>query len=290
MVRSLAKPLDLLTPGLLLALISVVVLFQWPRSDLSQRSSEVLTAPPVLPRPEVAQYLTFGLSSLWADWYWLQFAQYFGDAPARTLTNYAYCDDYLELITRLDPRFVSAYTAAGFAVAQSQEDPDRALALMKRGIDYNQGVSLPLKWDLYRAYAGVNFLYKKDYKTAAQYFEKAVQEPGAPLVLRAFAAAFYRASNDWERAIPLWIDVYTNSTNEQVKGRARRQLERIGVWLDLWGPRPGDLKPNPELLKFLNLPQCPGKIYRPQPFPGFRATYIPLDQIKAVCPNTPPNR
>jgi len=110
------------------------------------------------------------------------------------------------------------------------------------------------------------------------------------LVLRAFAAAFYRASNDWERPIPLWIDVYTNSTNEQVKGRARRQLERIGVWLDLWGPRPGDLKPNPELLKFLNLPQCPGKIYRPQPFPGFRATYIPLDQIKAVCPNTPPNR
>ncbi|WP_287129722.1 M48 family metallopeptidase [Candidatus Cyanaurora vandensis] len=272
-----------LNPLVLVSLTLAVVLYQWPRSDPAQRSTAVLTAPPVLPRPEVARFLAFGLTSLWADWYWLQFAQYFGDAPARELTGYDYSDDYLELITQLDPRFVSAYTAASFAMAQSQQDPDGALALMRRGIDYNQGVDLPLKWDLYRAYAGVAFLYKNDYTTAARYFEEAVSLPGAPLVLKAFAAAFYRAGDDWERAIPLWIDVYLTSPTPQVKGRARHQLERMGVWLNLWGPPPARRTPDPALLKFLKLGECSQKSFPAVPLPGFQASYVPLAQVRTAC-------
>ncbi|WP_218082272.1 tetratricopeptide repeat protein [Anthocerotibacter panamensis] len=268
--------------GLLLLWAGGIVLGQWPRADLSGRSQETLTAPPVLPRPEVARYLTFGFGELWADWYWLRFVQYFGDLPARHLTGYNYSADYLELVTTLDPQFVGAYTAAAFAIAEAQADPDRALVLMRRGLAYNRGKNLPYLWNLYQRYAGTLFLFKKDYRTAARYFEEAVRQPGAPPVLRSFAAAFYRASNDWERAIPLWADSYLTSPYPDLKTRARRQLERMGVWLDAWGPRPQNLQPAADLLQDLHL-ACPAQPIPEQRFGSMRATYIPLALLRARC-------
>jgi tetratricopeptide (TPR) repeat protein len=268
---------------LLAVLAALVVSIQIPRADLAKRSPTVLTAPPVLPRPEIAQTLSFGLRNLLADWYWLQFVQYFGDIAAREKTNYHYSAAYLELITALDPQFIGAYSAASYAVAEAQQNPDRALQLMRQGIARNQGRHVPLMWSLYQRAAGVAFLYKNDYGLAAQYFEAALKEPGAPRVLQAFAAAFYRANNDWERAIPLWIDVYLSSPVPQNRKNAKNQLLKMGVWLKTWGNRPSDLVPDRSLLQTLKITYCPTPNLTPQPLPGFNATYFSLQSIKDTC-------
>ncbi len=277
-------PKYVLSLSLLGSCLGIILLLQWPRSDLAQRNNQILTAVPYLPKPEVVENFSFGFRSVLADYYWLEFLQYFGDTAARKLTGYGANTAYLRLVATLDPQFVAAYAAGGFAIAEAQQQPERALHFMEQGITLNKAKHLPMMWELYHRYAGVAFLYKKDYRTAAHYFEQAMQQPGAPIALQAFAAAFYRASNDWERAIPLWIDVYSSAPTLDNRERARTQLRRMGVWLNLWGARPSHLIPDTQLLRVLKLPECPMRHWQVVPLPNFQATYIPLAQIQARCP------
>jgi tetratricopeptide (TPR) repeat protein len=213
--------------------LGLIAALQWPRSDLSKRTDSVLTAPPVLPKAEAIKPFLFGLDNLVADWYWLQYVQYFGDTEAREKTNFDYCDDYLELITALDPKFVKAYAAASYAVAGMQDNPDKALKILAQGIKLNPATEG--SWELYRNYAGVAFLYKKDLPTAAKYFTKAADAPGAPAVFRSFAAAFYSKMNNKERAISLWVQYYREAPTQDLKDKTRKKLIDLGVWFQEWG-------------------------------------------------------
>jgi tetratricopeptide (TPR) repeat protein len=213
--------------------VGLIAALQWPRSDLSKRTDRVLTAPPILPKAEAIKPFLFGMDNLVADWYWLQYVQYFGDGVARKKTNFDYCDDYLELITALDPKFVKAYAAASYAVAGMQDNPDKALQILARGIKLNPATEG--SWELYRNYAGVAFLYKKDLPTAAKYFAKAADAPGAPEVFRSFAAAFYNRMNDKERAVSLWVQYYREAPTQELKDKTKKNLIDLGVWFREWG-------------------------------------------------------
>ncbi len=269
--------------ALLFGATATVIALQWPRSDLALRSKSALTAAPVLPDPTTAKILSLGLGNLWADWYWLQFVQYFGDVQARDQTNFDYCDDYLTLITTLDPQFTGAYAASAYSVAEMQEEPQKALDLMEKGIRLNEGKKLTYLWYLYQRAAGVSFLYLKDTRKAAQYLEKASREPGAPKVLGSFAASFYGATNDLERAIPLRINFYLSAPNAEQQKRGQQKLKDMAVWLDLWGPRPATLMPSKEFLTTLKLGNCTPTAFTPLPVPGFKASYLPLTQIQSAC-------
>jgi len=57
----------------------------------------------------LAQAPTFGFDNFIADWAYYRFLQYFGDKPARRETGYSLLPNYLEVIAKKDPRFVSAF-------------------------------------------------------------------------------------------------------------------------------------------------------------------------------------
>jgi tetratricopeptide (TPR) repeat protein len=238
--RSSSSPFSILALAGTVICLGLIAALQWPRSDLSKRADSVLTAPPVLPKAAAIKPFLFGMDNLIADWYWLQYVQYFGDSAAREKTNFDYCDDYLELITALDPKFVKAYAAASYAVAGMQENPDKALKILAKGIQINPAAEG--SWELYRNYAGVAFLYKKDLPTAAKYFTKAADAPGAPVVFRSFAAAFYNKMNDKERAISLWIQYYREAPTQELKNRTKKKLTDLGVWFEEWGRVPTKAK------------------------------------------------
>jgi tetratricopeptide (TPR) repeat protein len=237
---SSSSPFSILALAGTVICLGLIGVLQWPRSDLSKRTDSVLTAPPVLPKAEAIKPFLFGMDNLVADWYWLQYVQYFGDSAAREKTNFDYCDDYLELITALDPKFVKAYAAASYAVAGMQENPDKALKILARGIQINPAAEG--SWELYRNYAGVAFLYKKDLATAAKYFTKAADAPGAPVVFRSFAAAFYNKMNDKERAISLWVQYYREAPTQYLKDKTKKKLTDLGVWFEEWGRSPTKAK------------------------------------------------
>ncbi|NJP08723.1 MAG: hypothetical protein HC866_03935 [Leptolyngbyaceae cyanobacterium RU_5_1] len=76
---------------------------------------------------------TFGFDNLLADWVFLNFLQYFGDQPAREKTGYDLSPEYLDLVTRRDPRFVDVYIFISNSVSYQLGQPQLAIQLMKRG-------------------------------------------------------------------------------------------------------------------------------------------------------------
>ncbi len=230
MSRRSLKPGSLGLLFCLAACIGGVLALQWPR----------LVAPPgridpviVLPRPEAVQYLTFGYRNLLADWYWLDFVQYFGDIDTRRRTGYARSAEYLQLVTALNPAFLFAYAQANFAVAEMMAQPKLAIAILEAGAVRNPGrpdaLGMPGTWYLYRLAGSVAFRHFGDYGRAARFYALAASQPAAPAVMKDNAAAFYQAANDSERAIRLWREFYYEAPLPELRAEALRHLKALGV-------------------------------------------------------------
>jgi hypothetical protein len=189
-----------------------------------------------------------GYDKLAADCFWLQFIGYVGDSKARTNDGYARADQYLNLITQLDPSLVTAYWFAAFVVGADEKKPESADAIIRRGIRAN-----PNNW--YLPYiAGVNqYLYAKNLPQAAKYYRMAAKFPEAPkwlerqaLILEAKIPAIIKDINTWDRIyeseqdvlvkarakeklIHLWMIVHNTSPTEVIRNKARAALVDLGV-------------------------------------------------------------
>jgi hypothetical protein len=77
---------------------------------------------------------TFGYDNLLADWVFLQFLQYFGDAPVRARTDYRLSPDYFEVILKKDPFFSLAYLFMSNSVSVYAGMPERSIAIQAAGL------------------------------------------------------------------------------------------------------------------------------------------------------------
>lgn len=69
--------------------------------------------------------------NLKADWTYLDFVQYFGNANARETIGYKLVPKYFETITSIDPRFTSAYLNLSIANSMYAGYPEKTIALME---------------------------------------------------------------------------------------------------------------------------------------------------------------
>lgn len=72
-----------------------------------------------------------GFDNLQADWIYLDFVQYFGDANAREMIGYKLVPEYFETITKTDPRFTTAYLNLAIANSMYAGYPEKTIALME---------------------------------------------------------------------------------------------------------------------------------------------------------------
>jgi hypothetical protein len=70
--------------------------------------------------------------NLKADWSYLDFVQYFGDAHARETIGYKLVPEYFETITSIDPRFTTAYLNLAIANSMYAGYPEKTIALMEQ--------------------------------------------------------------------------------------------------------------------------------------------------------------
>jgi hypothetical protein len=70
--------------------------------------------------------------NLQADWTYLDFVQYFGDAHARETIGYKLVPEYFETITSIDPRFTTAYLNLAIANSMYAGYPEKTIALMEQ--------------------------------------------------------------------------------------------------------------------------------------------------------------
>ncbi|AFY94659.1 hypothetical protein [Chamaesiphon minutus] len=77
---------------------------------------------------------TFGYNNLVANWYFLDFIQYFGDTEVRRKAGYASAMEYFDAILANDPRFLYGYFYLSSTGSIYAGAPERSVEIMNRGL------------------------------------------------------------------------------------------------------------------------------------------------------------
>jgi tetratricopeptide (TPR) repeat protein len=173
-----------------------------------------------------------GFENLIADGLWLGLLQYYGDRlavdQAKKTVN---LPQMFDLITDLDPQFYFAYWLGTWAIGDSG-DADAAVALLKKGARLN-----PQAFDYPYLQGFAEFLFRRDYRAAAQSFERAARYPDAPRFARTMAARMYQKQGQDTLALQTWQRLYANATDANTRGIAKRNIARIEAEMKHERPR-----------------------------------------------------
>jgi len=171
-------------------------------------------APPKVDRPEllyvrspaVMKRATLGYEAIAADVYWIRALQHFGEeriAPPGHVRTYALLYPLLDLATTLDPHFSIAYRFGSIFLGEPYPGgpgrPDLAIALLQKGI-----AAQPTKWQYFQDLGFVYYWHMRDYQTAASWFQRGADLPGAPSWLRPLAAVTLAEGGHREASRALW--------------------------------------------------------------------------------------
>jgi hypothetical protein len=225
-------------------------------------------APFVPPNPamwlrsgKVADKVFLGYKNLAADVYWMRAVVYYGgqrqrhaqllDQGIKAEANFDLLYPLLDLVTTLDPHFKVAYRFGAIFLTEAYPAgpgrPDLAIALLRRGIDKDNS-----RWEYMEDIGFVYYWWIKDHKTAAEWFRRAGQQPGAPAWLEPVAATTLAEGGDRESSRMLWTQM-ADSDIEWIRRNALHRLQqldamdqiddlnaRIQRYVDREGKRPTD--------------------------------------------------
>jgi hypothetical protein len=185
----------------------------------------------IVPKYEALKYLCGGNEQLIADCWWLSFIQYYGDVKKRKADHNKYSFDYLNLITRLDPKFTQPYWFAAFAIGADAGQPELAKQIIDRGIQAN-----PDSWYV-PFIGGINqYLFANNDKEAARYYRLAAQHVDAPMWIGRQAKILDMQIPSFIKEINTWQNIYLHTNDEIIKGQARQKL--TDMWLFVYRMAP----------------------------------------------------
>jgi tetratricopeptide (TPR) repeat protein len=171
--------------------------------------------------------LVLDFDALAADVYWIRAIQHYGgDRLSRTAERkYELLYPLLDHATTLDPYFTIAYRFG--AVFLSEPYPGGpgahkdAIALLQKGI-----AAQPQKWHYYHDIAFVYYWRLDDFQSAAQWFQRAAEQPQAPNWLPVMAAAMLTSGDDRRAARFLWQQIL-QSDQDWLRRNAERSLLQL---------------------------------------------------------------
>jgi len=219
-----------------------------------------------LSSPKVIERASLGYKGLMACIYWTRTVQYFGYRHHYYAASYNLLAPLLEITTHLDPHLVVAYEFGSSFLAPKPPhgagEPERAIELMKYGIENN-----PDNWRLYYDLGFVYYVELRDYKAAAEAFERGSHVPNAHPFLKILAAQMAQHAGEYETARMLWSATYQTTQDKQIKQNAIDHLRALRVDEDVkhlqqavtrFGERTGRLPANmAELLGAEGIPGIP---------------------------------
>jgi tetratricopeptide (TPR) repeat protein len=188
---------------------------------------------------EALKRLTAGYNTLAADLYWIRALQYFGDTRLRLTmpaasgatadpvrTEFTLLYPLLDLTTTLDPQFNIAYRFGAVFLAEASPAgagrPDQAIALLEKGLGIR-----PHKWEYMQDLGFVYYWWRHDYKTAAEWFAKAADVPGAPWFLKSLAATTLAEGGDRASSRTMWQAIRESAEGDWLRNDADRRLSQL---------------------------------------------------------------
>jgi hypothetical protein len=175
----------------------------------------------------VARALSMSFNALTADVYWLRTIQHFGGdrLTARRDRPFELLHPLLELTTTLDPDFMAAYRFGAIFLAERQPGgpgrPDQAIALLEKGLR-----ARPDRWQYAQDIGFIHLWHSGDAKTAAMWFRRAADMPGAPNWLGPVAATTMTGA-DREVAAAWLRDMAEHSPEAWVRRIAQHRLAQL---------------------------------------------------------------
>jgi len=182
-----------------------------------------------LPTGEYLQAASLGYQTLWADALYLWSIQYYG--YHRTSEGRRYLWRIYDVITDLDPLYQDAYLTGALIMAVDMSDPELAIRLLEKGAHKN-----PHDW-IYPLEAGYYaWINLDDPERAGHYFDRAMEIPGAPAVVRRVRAGMSEYAGNLEAALGMWVQVYDDARaqdDERIEAIAWQHLYDLKVQMDL---------------------------------------------------------
>ena len=188
--------------------------------------------------------LTVGYDALAADVYWIRAVQYYGaerlrlagpsSNPARThqVAGFGLLDPLLDATTTLDPLFNVAYRFGAIFLAEpfpgGAGRPDLAIALLEKGLRER-----PEKWEYMLDIGYVHYWWRRDYRSAGQWFERASTVAGAPWWTGSLAAVTLAEGGDRQSARLMWEAILETAEIQYLREHAERSLAQLRALDDI---------------------------------------------------------
>lgn len=179
----------------------------------------------------------FGFDALVADWTLLKFFDYFGDDPARNVTDYSLAPNYFDVILDRDPYFWEAYFFMSGASTLYAGRPDRTVALFNEHLP-KLGPTTPRQAYLLWSYKATDeLLFLADSEAAKQSYAMGVdwaEANGSPEAL--IARDSYRDSIKFLEADPhsrpaqisAWDGILINALDRATQALAVQKIQELG--------------------------------------------------------------
>jgi tetratricopeptide (TPR) repeat protein len=213
---------------LMVGLTSAVGLSRWIDSHWPPTDSKIEEEQLYLNGSTVKR-MSLGFNGLAADWYWMRSLQYVGrkilnlpeDVQLDNLDqlNLNLLAPLLDTATTLDPEFMEPYEYA--AVVLRAVDVQEAIRITRKGIAAN-----PSAWRLFQ-HLGYIYWKQRDFKTAGETYQQGAAIPGAPQWMEAMQARMATEGGSRDTAREIYLRMYEQSGDEDVKEMARRRLLQL---------------------------------------------------------------
>ena len=218
------------------ALVTLVALFVSSAEvrDRVYAASRLETRLLYIPDGEVLDRMALSFDALLADVYWIRAIQHYGGTKRSEdeEKSYELLGPLLDIATTLDPRFNAAYRFGSIFLTEGYPNgpgrPDLAIALLEKGIE-----ETPDKWQYYMDIGFIHYWWLQDYGTAATWFEKAADVPGASPWLRSLAANTQAAGGSRESSRTLWQQIYDTADHDWIRDESARRLTQLQALDDI---------------------------------------------------------
>ena len=173
------------------------------------------------------QRIALSYDAVLADLYWIRAVQHFGrERLKETGQNFDLLYPLLDLTTSLDPRFNVAYRFGAIFLAEPHPSgagrPDLAIDLLKKGIAIN-----PTKADYYHDIGFIYYWNLHDYSSAAEWFNRGAEQPGAPWWLKTYAAVMLTRGGDRQASRVMWQQLRETADNDWLRSTAELRLMQL---------------------------------------------------------------
>jgi hypothetical protein len=213
---------------ILIGVASVVGLSQWLDSHRPANNATVEEEQLYLTGTTVRR-VCLGFNGLAADWYWMRSLQYVGGKLLNahqgigldnlSPLNLKLLAPLLDAATTLDPEFMEPYEYA--AIILPEVNVADAIRIINKGIAAN-----PSAWRLYQ-HLGYIYWQQKNFGAAADAYGRGATIPGAPPWMQAMKAKMLGEGGSPDTAREIYVHMYQEAGDEQVKEMARWHLMRL---------------------------------------------------------------